>query len=134
MSKINRVAAKTRPLTKTRPPLFLIHSFRKLHDMDSELKRAIATAEIRSMFSSIQKATTLVSKLGHPTAAVARIYGLDRCRVRRAVIAHQSGRELGSNGRPKKLSKDQEERLKQIVEKRVLEHRSPSKSEVAFEV
>ena len=102
--------------------------------METHVIRSLASSELREASSNIEKAAFLVAKLGFPTNVVAQVCSLNRCSIQRAVKAYKNGRELGINGRPKTLSKDEEAELKRVIEKRVLEHRSPSKSEVAAEV
>ena len=111
-----------------------MYSVHNTDSMELKVQRSLASKEIRDAISPIKKAVLLTAKLGYPPAVVARVCNLNRSTVRRAVKAHASGREFGINGRPIKLSRVQESKLGQVIEKGIHEHCSPSRTEIAAEV
>jgi transposase-like protein len=91
-------------------------------------------SDVREAGSYGEKAVLLVLKYGVSRKTAARVLGVNRNVVRKAVKADLEGRQIGRNGRPPKLSSDQDAELRATVEKMMKEHRSPTKRAVAQQV
>jgi transposase-like protein len=102
--------------------------------MDVDATRYLGYSDVREAVSYGEKAVLLVLKYGVSRKTTARVLGVNLNVVRKAVNAKLEGRQIGLNGRPPKLSSDQDAELRATVEKMMKEHNSPTKRAVAQQV
>lgn len=102
--------------------------------MSTSAHRCLAYSDVRSCEKVGEKAVILVTKYALSQKRTAEVLGVNRSLVRRALAAHNKGREIGRNGRPEVLSAQEKKELVKRIEKSVEEHDPPTKRGVAAEV
>ena len=105
-----------------------------MSETSQEILRVLATNPIRCINSTLQKGAYLVAELKFGLRPVARVLHLGRTSLRRAVHSYHDMRPIGRVGRPPKTTQEQREKLKSVLDKRIKQHQSPTKRELAGEV
>ena len=138
----NRAPGKTRPMVQNPaqpfffeiPPINLHSPFLPFLTMSEDVSRYLGYNDIRQLQDVGQKAAMLCLKYRVPQRAAAEALKVSRGLVRRAVDAVNKGRNIGTNGRPRILSSDEEAKLIDMACKKADEHQALTASQLTIEV
>ena len=84
--------------------------------MDQEIERILAHSEIRATSDPLLKAVFIKVRNNLGYRRVAAYLNITRSALRRAVKAHQEGRNLGVNGHPPIVQPQDEMELEKIIQ------------------
>ncbi len=105
-------------------------------DSQNNLELSLTSSEIRSLSSSIQKGIALYKDPNNTKSQrqIAKLLGLKRTTFQKALLRDQQQKPIGQNGRPCKLTENEELILKHWIEHCFKEGNSPTFAEIAREV
>ena len=114
--------------------LWLFHLLSLSPTMETDAQRVLGYSDIKAATPTTYKAALMVVKYGSAQKATSRVLQVNLNVVRKAVIAYKESREIVCNGRPRKLGREHEAELLTEVEKMIVQHRSPTRRQLASRV
>lgn len=98
------------------------------------LKKLLMSAHLRAIVCPIDKATTLLAITGWSIRVISLSVGISNSRFQRALRAQIEGRTIGTTGRPKYLSTEEEGELVKLIKNKSLQRECMTRSEIREEV